>query len=267
MSKNVPIPIPRHSPWFSQYLVIRALLNREVATRFGEYKLGFFWMLFEPLAGVVIVGMVIGTIAQRSVPEIPYPFFLLNGFLMLKLFSGPMISAVNAIGTNQGLLVYPAVKPLDTFLARFVFDLLTTVFSFVLFCAIGMWMGIQVSLGSLHVLAFGYLLTWLTGCSLGLIFGVAAAHYKEVDKIVPVLQRPLLFVSAVLYPTAQLPAASQKVLFMNPLVHTIELSRKALFPYYSVDGANFVYPTVIAIIVMSIGVTLFHNNRNFLTQR
>jgi capsular polysaccharide transport system permease protein len=267
MSKNVPIPIPKHSPWISQYLVIRALLNREVATRFGEYKLGFFWMLFEPLLGVIVIGMVIGTIAQRSVPEIPYPFFLLNGMLMLKLFNGPMTSAINAIGKNQGLLVYPAVKPLDTFLARFLFDLLTTVFSFILFCAIGMWMGIQVSLGSLHVLAAGYLLTWLTGCSFGLIFGVAAAHYKEVDKIVPVLQRPLLFVSAVLYPTAQLPASSQRALFLNPLVHNIELSRKALFPHYSVDGANFLYPTVFLIIAMSIGVTMFHNNRNFLTQQ
>jgi capsular polysaccharide transport system permease protein len=267
MSKNVPIPIPRHSPWVTQYLVIRALLNREVVTRFGEYKLGFFWMLFEPLLGVVVIGMVIGTIAQRSVPEIPYPFFLLNGMLMLKLFNGPMTSGMNAIGKNQGLLVYPSVKPLDTFLARFLFDLLTTVFSFVLFCGIGMWLGVQVSLGSLHVLAAGYLLTWLTGCSFGLIFGIAAVHFKEVDKIVPVLQRPLLFISAVLYPTAQLPAATQELLYLNPLVHNIELSRKALFPYYSVDGANFLYPTVFVIIVMSIGVTLFHNNRNLLTQQ
>ncbi|RYD39352.1 MAG: hypothetical protein EOP83_36920, partial [Verrucomicrobiaceae bacterium] len=150
MSKAVPIPLPKHAPLVTKYLVIRALLNREVATRFGEYKLGFFWMLFEPLLGVIIIGMVIGTLAQRSVPEIPYPFFLLHGMLMLKLFTGPLNSSLNALSANQGLLVYPSVKPLDPFIARFAFDLITTAFAFVLFCIVGMWLGVEVSLGQLH---------------------------------------------------------------------------------------------------------------------
>lgn len=267
MSSFAPIPIPKHPPWRSQYLVIRALLNREVATRFGEYRLGFFWILFEPLLGVIVIGLVVGPLAGRSVPEIPYPFFLLNGMLLLKLFTGPLNSAINAIGSNQGLLVYPAVKPLDPFIARFLFDLLTTVFSFSLFCAVGMWLGIEVSFGSLHVLAAGYLLTWLLGCGCGLIFGVAAAHYNEVDRIVPVLQRPLLFISAVLFPTAKLPNSTQHLLFYNPIVHTIELCRKALFPHYAVSGANLMYPATCVIVVLSIGLTLFHANRNFLSQR
>jgi capsular polysaccharide transport system permease protein len=267
MSKPVPIPIPKRNPWVSQLLVIRALLHREVATRFGEYRLGLFWMLFEPLLGVIIVGFVIGTLASRSVPEIPYPYFLLNGMLMLKLFTGPMNSAVNAIGSNQGLLVYPNVKPLDPFIARFAFDLITTVFSFVLFCVIGMWFGVEVSLGSIHVIAASLLITWFLGCGLGLIFGVAAAYYKEIDKVVPVLQRPLLFVSAVLFPTAQLPTATKEYLFMNPLVNTIEMARKAMFPNYPVDGANLFYPAVCAVVVLGLGLTLFHNHRNFLTQR
>lgn len=267
MSQLAPIPIPKHSPWTTKYLVIRALLNREVATRFGEYRLGFFWMLLEPLLGVIVVGLVIGPLAARSVPEIPYPFFLLNGFLLLKLFTGPMFSAINAIGSNQGLLVYPSVKPLDPFLARFVFDLMTTVFSFTLFCLIGVWLGVEVSLGSLHILAATYMLTWFLGCGFGLIFGVAAAYYNEVEKIVPALLRPLLFISAVLYPTAQLPDSTQHLLFHNPLVHTIELARKALFPHYYVAWANLTYPAVFAVIVLSLGLTLFHNSRNFLTQR
>ena len=159
-----PIPIPSRSPWVTQVLVIRALLKREVITRFGEYKLGFFWMLFEPLLSVIVLGLIIGSIAGRTVPEIPYPFFLLNGKLLLKLFTGPMTSAVNAIGSNQGLLVYRTVRPLDTMIARFVFELLTTSFSFILFCIIGMWMGVDLSLANLDILLACSLLVWLTGC-------------------------------------------------------------------------------------------------------
>ncbi len=262
-----PIPIPKRSPWMSQVSVISALMRREVATRFGEYKLGFFWMVFEPLLGAVVIGLVIGSVIGRTVPEIPYAFFTLNGFLLMKLFTGPMNSGINAIGSNQGLLVYPTVRPLDTFIARFIFELLTTAFSFCLFCVIGMWMGIQLSLASLDLLLACYLITWSLGCGFGLILGVAAAHFKEVEKIVMVLQRPLMLVSAVMFPMSALPATARGYLFYNPLVHTIELSRNSLFPHYPVDGSSLSYPLICAIVVLSLGLTLFHGNRNFLSQR
>lgn len=260
-----PIPLPKHSPWVSQILVINALLRREVATRFGEYRLGFFWMLFEPVMGVVIIGLVIGSIAARTVPEIPYPFFLLNGMLLMKLLTGPMGSGINSIGANIGLLVYPTVRPLDTFIARFVYELLTTVFSFLIFCVIALWLGVQLSFANLDVLFLCFILTWMTGSGLGLILGVAAAHFREVEKIMMVVQRPLLFISAVLHPISALPESTQKLMLYNPLVHTIELARNSLFPFYSSGGANLVYPSVFAIVVLAIGLTLFHGNRNFLS--
>ncbi|RYD23718.1 MAG: hypothetical protein EOP88_03035 [Verrucomicrobiaceae bacterium] len=262
-----PIRLPKRSPLVSQVLVIKALFIREVATRFGEYRLGFFWMLFEPILGVVVIGLVIGTLAARTVPEIPYPFFVLNGMVFLRVFTGPMNDGMNAINSNQGLLVYPTVRPLDPFIARFMFDLITSAFSFILFCMAGMWWGIPLSLGHLHYVAIALLLTWMSGCGFGLIFGVAAAHFKEVEKIIPVLQRPLLFVSAVMFPMAALPEHAQDLLLHNPLVHTIELSRKALFPLYHSGEANFVYPTSFAIIVLAMGLAMFQNSKDFLSQR
>jgi capsular polysaccharide transport system permease protein len=105
----------------------------------------------------------------------------------------------------------------------------------------------------------------MTGSGLGLILGVAAAHFKEVEKIMMVVQRPLLFISAVLHPISALPESTQNLMLYNPLVHTIELARNSLFPFYSSGGANLVYPSVFAIVVLAIGLTLFHGNRNFLS--
>ncbi len=266
MPTSTPIQIPKHSPWISQCLVINALLKREVTTKFGEYRLGFFWMLLEPLVGVLVVGVILGTIAARTVPEIPYSFFVLNGMLLLKLLTGPMNTGMNAVGANQGLLVYPTVRPLDTFIARFLLQLLNTLFSFLLFCIIAMWIGIGLSFDNLDILFVCYLITWLSGCGLGLILGVVAAHFRETDKVLMVVQRPLIFVSAVLFPISVVPPGMQKYLLYNPVVHTIELSRWAMFPHYHAEGCNLTYPAVFAIIVLSVGLTLFHGNRNFLSQ-
>lgn len=261
-----PIPIPKRAPWRSQLLVINALLKREITTRFGKYKLGFFWMLLEPLISVILIGIVIGSIAGRTVPEIPYAFFLLNGFLLLKLFTATLKVGINAMGSNQALLVYPVVKPLDIFLARFIYHLITTLFSFTLFCVIAMWIGMELSLASLDILLACMLITWLMGCGLGLIFGVAAGYVKEMEKIISVLTSPLLFISAVLYPISALPAYVQKILLMNPLVHTIELSRHALFPFYHAEGALLSYPSIIMILALGLGMVLFNGNVKILSE-
>lgn len=262
-----PIPLPRHSPWISQILVIRALLNREVATRFGQYQLGFVWMLLEPILSVLVIGVLFGTLAGNSVPDIPYPFFVLNGKLLLNLFTGSLTSSMNAMRANKGLLIYPNVRALDPFLARYFYELLTTLFSFTVFCLVGVWLGIEVSLGALDRLAACYLITWLMGCGFGLIFAVAAAHFKEMEKVVTILLSPLLFISAVMFPMSAMSTSIQRLLLLNPLVHVIELSRKALFPFYHAGGTELYFPFTVAVVVVALGLTLFHSNRNFMSQQ
>ncbi|NJR42514.1 MAG: ABC transporter permease, partial [Akkermansiaceae bacterium] len=145
-------------------------------------------------------------VTKTAPPDIPYAFFVLNGMLLLGLFTGAMTTGVNAISANVGLLVYPNVRPLDTFIARFIYELMETVFSFTLFCLVSMWLEVNISLANLDLLIYCFAATWLMGCGLGLICGAIAAHFKETEKIVMVLQRPLLFVSAVLFPLTAIPA-------------------------------------------------------------
>ena len=67
----------------------------------------------------------LGPLLGRSTGEIPYAFFLLCGFMLLNLCTGPINAGLGAINANQGLLVFKKVQPLDPFIARFIFQLLT----------------------------------------------------------------------------------------------------------------------------------------------
>lgn len=262
-----PIPLPRHSPLASQFLVIKALFQREVTTRFGKYRLGFIWMLLEPLLSVVVIGVLLGPLVGRSCTDMPFAFFLLNGKLLFNLFTGPIDSGSAALKSNVGLLIYPNVRPLDPFLARYFYELFTTFFALVVFTLFGMWFGITVSFNQLHTLAACYLITWLMGCGLGLMIAVAAAHYNELEKVIDVILAPLVFVSAVMFPTSILPAKFQKLILYNPIVHTIEQARKALFPFYHAGDTGLYYPLAFAILTLGIGLVVFHANRDFMTRQ
>lgn len=224
-------------------------------------------MLIDPLISVIILGLVLGPLIGRSSGVIPYPFFLLCGFILLSLITGPIKCSNQAISSNAGLLVFKQVQPLDVFLSRYLFEICSTTLAFFIFCLIGYWIGIDLSLEHIFSLLLCLIITWLLGCGIGLIMGIAATKVKELEKIINYIQRPLLFVSAVLYPSSAIPGQYREFLLYNPLVHTIEYTRYCLFPHYDVRHVNLTYPLTCALVMIALGMMSYRNNRHYLTQR
>ncbi len=238
-----------------------------MVTRFGKYKLGVIWMLIDPLVSVIILGIILGPLIGRTSGDVPYAFFLLCGFMILRSLTGPISMGIGAMNSNRGLLVFRQVQPIDPFIARFIFELFVTIIAFTTFCVIGAWMGIQLSTAHLWELLGTLVITWLIGCGLGLTLGVLCVKFKEIEKIAAYIQRPLIFISGVLYPISVIPHDYRQMLLYNPIVHTVETSRKALFPNYIADEVNLVYPSICALVSLTLGLMVYRNNRHFLTQR
>lgn len=248
--------------------VIEALLIREVKTRFGKYNFGFFWLLLEPLTNVIVLGLILGPVIGRSTREIPYAIFLLCGFLLLKAFRDPVKSSLTAIAANQGLMIFRQVEPIDLFLSRFIFAILSILFSFFTFYVLGLWFGLSLSYSHLIEVIYCILCTWLIGSGFGLFIGIKAMKFKELEKIVGFILYPLMFISCVLFPLSLIPAQYQHIFLYNPLVHTIEYLRQSLFPSdYLVPQVNLYYPSLWALASLSLGFVTYHNNYHFLKQR
>ena len=259
--------IKKHSAFKTQGFVIRALFKRQMITRFGKYKLGAIWMLIDPLMSVIVLGIILGPILGRSSGEIPYPFFLLCGFMQLMLVTNTMNSSANALTSNQGLLVFRQVQPFDAFASRFLFELFSISSSLIVFCIIGAWAGIPIASDQLIAFVGCILISWMLGCGLGLILGISSLKVSELEKVVTYAQRPLLFISAILYPISAIPSQYREYLLWNPLVHTVEYSRNCLFHEYNAANVNMLYPAFFALICLSLGMVTYRNNRHFLTQR
>lgn len=81
----------RRSGFEVQIAAVKALFLREIKTRFGKYRLGYLWALLEPTAHLIILIGIFGYIMHRTMPDISFPVFLLNGlipyFLLVILLS------------------------------------------------------------------------------------------------------------------------------------------------------------------------------------
>jgi len=249
--------------------VIDALFRREISTRFGAYKLGLLWLVLEPLVTVIMLGLILKPILGRAgeFDGIPYVFFILCGFMILKMITGPMSIAAGSITSNQGLLVFRQVQPIDAFISRFLFELISTLTAFGLFCIVAAYIGVELSFHNTLDLLLCFFINWCIGCGLGLWLGITSLKLREVEKINTFIQRPLLFCSCILFSLSSMPIEIQEILLYNPICHTAELSRMALFPSYQVDKVNYTYPALWAIGCLSYGLVTYHNNRHFLKQR
>ena len=107
-----------------QKVTVEALFLREIRTRFGKFRLGYLWAILEPSAHLLILLGIFGYIMHRTMPDISFPVFLLNGLIPFFIFSSISKRSVGAIEANQGLFNYRPVKPIDTIIARALLETL-----------------------------------------------------------------------------------------------------------------------------------------------
>ncbi|HEN6956346.1 TPA: ABC transporter permease, partial [Escherichia coli] len=107
-----------------QKAAVHALFLRELRTRFGKYRLGYLWAVLEPAAHLLIMLAIFGFFMHRTMPDISFPVFLINGIIPYFIFSNIATRSIGAIEANQGLFNYRPVRPIDTIIARAILEVL-----------------------------------------------------------------------------------------------------------------------------------------------
>lgn len=247
------------SPLQIQRDVIYALLLRELSSRFGKSRGGFFWVLLEPIAHLLIPIAIFGFIRQQLAPGIEYPVFLAYGFLPFLLFKAICLQIVNGVNAAQGLLSYRQVLLMDVFIAKAISYAVIQAMVFVVVLTGLAMFGYEVLpphpieftgvLALSIVLAFGF----------GLILAALASLVPDARPIIQVMFMPLYLASGVLFPVTRFPDEWVRLLAINPVLHLVELSRIAAIeryddpmPYVSIE-----YVVTFALIATVIGLMVY----------
>ncbi|WP_072926017.1 ABC transporter permease [Nissabacter archeti] len=240
-----------------QKAAVKALFLREIKTRFGKYRLGYLWAALEPAAHIVIMLTIFGYIMHRTMPDISFPVFLINGIIPFFIFSNISNRSIGAIEANQGLFNYRPVKPVDTIIARAGLELVIYGLVYLLLMlGVGL-LGEQFVVTRLITLIAVWLLLVLFAGGVGLIFMVVGKSFPETEKFLPILIKPLYFISCVMFPLHSIPKEYWPYLLWNPLVHVVELCRESVMPGYVSDGVSLGYLALCTLVVLFIGLALY----------
>jgi capsular polysaccharide transport system permease protein len=244
------------SPWQVQKSVIYALFLREVNVRFSAGKLGYFWVVFEPLMQIFIFVMVkVLLFGTNSVLD--YPVFITLGFVAFNLFRHLVDRSMGSFSANKGLYAYKQVKPIDTLLARVMVEILVTGIIIVIFILAGIYFGFDMSVQNLGILILSFLWLILFSLSIGLFIAVIGLFFDSFQKVVKLVLSPLMFVSAIFYSMQDMPQALQELLYYNPIAHFMELLHASYF-YTLNDGfVDYGYILIWTIVPMYLSLLLY----------
>ncbi|MGJ3241966.1 MAG: ABC transporter permease [Opitutales bacterium] len=243
-----------------QRVVIYSLLLREIQTRFGKYRLGYFWAFLEPALHVTVFFLIFMFIKQKQVAGMSTPMLLVTGILPFFLFRYIIMSGMTAITGNLQIFNYRRVKPADAVIARILLEVLTFGTVFVCFLIILWYFGFEVTVHN-PVETFGvFALLILFSAGIAFALSIVGVLYPEMAKLIPMVIRPLYFISGVFYTASFFPPDLRKYVLWNPLLHVTELLRGAMLDTFESYG-SWLFLSICTVISLFFGLSYHRINR------
>ncbi|MFD2723649.1 ABC transporter permease [Ignatzschineria indica] len=255
--------ISRRSPWQIMQDVIFALVLREYLTRFGERRMGAFWMLFEPAAHMGVMIFIFTVIRARSVPGMDFPMFFLTGMIPFFLMRNIIFKLMDSIGANQALFAYPNIKIFDTYVARVLVELsISSVIYGIFIFIFGFWIGYDVVVAYPLEWLYSLLIGILFSFGLGVIFSVLTIIMPNLKSFIRILFLPIYLISGVIFPLWIIPDQYLPWLLWNPFAQIISNIRESVFVNYPViPGMSQSYPFFCTMITLFIALALYRLRR------
>lgn len=221
--------------------VILALFLREIQTRFGSQKLGYFWAIFDAMIMVLVFAGLKSAISEKSMPGIDFPVFLATGFLAFFLWKNIVSKSMGAFSANEALFSYVQVKPIDTIITRVLVEVLVSTMATLVFIGIGLYLDFNINVKDFNMVMLAVAWLCLFGFALGLLSAVIGTFYETFTKLVNIVMTPLLFISALMYTVDSLPPVLREIILYNPLVHFIEMIHGNYFTVLDTQYVDYEY--------------------------
>jgi lipopolysaccharide transport system permease protein len=250
-----PIPPRLGELWaFRELFVI--LVWRDIKVRYAQTKLGFLWMLFQPLALLLVYTFAFSHLAKVTIPGIPYPVFALSGLTLWIFVSRATLTGSESLVANIAIVTKTAAPRILIPLAANVSVIVDYAISFVLFLFLAAAYGFYPTwrlVFTLPLLLVAFALT--TG--LTLFLSATNIRYRDVGQALPFLITLWFFLSPIAY-QLKTPGLSWQTLVQaaNPLVGLLLAFRWALLATPPPHGL-LVASLVVTAIVLVAGVVRF----------
>ena len=244
--------------------LLGSLVRREFLLNYQQTILGPAWILFQPILTLIVYVLVFGNLVRIPIGEgLPPVLFYFSAIVLWNFFNDSFLSNSNTFRDNIHIfskVYFPRIiipiSVIITHFLRLVVQLLLLGLMIVYFV---MFKNFSVQFTP-YVFAVPVAVLFVGGISfsLGLIFSILTAKYRDISNLVYVGIRLLMFVTPVIYPLASVQENFRWIVNINPLTPLFELFRLGLFNQGTVSGYQLTYSSLFLFLSLIVALYLFN---------
>lgn len=237
---------------------------RDVKVKYKQTALGFLWAIFQPLVMTLLFTLSIGKLIHGNVPlPLPYPVFVLSGFLLWNIFSGGLSNAGNSMVSNSGIIKKIYFPRLIVPASSILVSLVDFFMAFLVFVPVLYYYGCSFKITALFLVPLSLLLSVTATFGLGTFLAALNVKYRDFRYVLPFFIQALLFATPVIYPVKVSGNTwFQYLLQLNPMNAPIELFRSSVSGE-AISLYSVVSSTAVSLLLFVIGIIYFRKTEGY----
>ena len=247
-----------------QLRVLKALILRDVRTRFFGNGFGYIVAILWPLTHIVVL-LIVYSVAGRVAPY---------GNSLLQFLSIALIPAigfrymsrfiVESVMRNKPLTNFPIVKCMDIIIARCILETAALFCVIFLLSAVLYVMDEPVMPTNSWEAASAIFFTIVAGVGFGTFCGVIAIKYPGIMLPMILVHIIVYITSGIIFIPSALPQVFQDLVSWNPILHAVEWMRESYYADYRSPIIDKQYLIITGTSLLFIGLFIERAFRKFL---
>lgn len=261
-SKTARIRPERRPPTLAEDIVTRwrviyAIMLRDIRTRFGQTRLGYFWAIMEPITHLMTLGTVFYAV-NHSPPPVGDNMFLfyITGLVPFLMFSHVSHDVMSASEANNVMLQLPIVKRTDIMMAHALRQFATEICVGIIIFSIAALLGERGAPADPMTAMMAITVLWLLAVGVGAFNLVILEAFPSYETLYASLIRLLYVASGIYFSPISMPDWARDILVWNPILQGIEFFRSGFFPQYDPHWVDLNYLLIWVVASIGIGFAL-----------
>jgi lipopolysaccharide transport system permease protein len=247
----------------STYIAWRLFL-KDVKSEYAKARLGILWDFLDPLVFASLYYVLVNLgILSRGDMSMPYPVFIVFGFLLFQTFRESIKMPTQVIKRSRNMLTQLKLPPECLILSLFYRILFNGAIRIVIMLVFAIVMGHFSIVGTLKFLALFPLLIF-SGMAVGLLLAPFNTIYNDVGRVTDIVLTPLRFATPVMYSASIIPDVINR---WNPITPFIENLRSLAVDDAFADAGLFWIKFAGFLVCFFIGWFFFHVSIPLLAER
>ena len=235
------------------------MVGREVKARYKQSILGYFWVILNPLAQMLVMSFafsIILRIPTNAAGNIPYSIFLFVALLPWNLFATSLSSSASSLVNSSSLITKVYFPRTILVLSTIIAKIIDFLFANIIFIVYMVAYQIPITTNILWVIPI-FLIQQIFTIGLSLFFAAANLIYRDIQYLLNMIILLWMYATPVFYPADLVPEKYRLIFQLNPMAVIINAYRQTILGGGAPNYTSILIALILSLIILLLGLSYF----------